>query len=261
MICTALWSVQLYDLYRFMICTDLWSVPLYDLYRFMICTDLWSVPLYDLYRFMICTALWSVPLYDLYRFMICTALWSVPIYDLYRFMICTALWSVPLYDLHHFMICTALWSAPLYDLYRSPNITRVFKYRKMRWASHVARMGDNRGTYRVLLGHLMERDHFVRPGLREEDDIKTHLQEVEWGNRSWSALAHYKECANEPSGSIKCGEFLDWLRTCQILRNYSAPWRYTGIHSDTWARMWKARTFPIRCFSEEMVSLALHWSA
>jgi hypothetical protein len=47
----------------------------------------------------------------------------------------------------------------LYDLYCSPNVTRVIKYRKMRWVGYVARMGDKRGTYRILLGHLRERDH------------------------------------------------------------------------------------------------------
>jgi len=60
-----------------------------------------------------------------------------------------------------------------------------------------------------------------------------HLQEVGWGDRDWSALPHYKECDNETSGSIKCREFLDRLKTCQVLRNDFAPWRYTGIHSDT----------------------------
>jgi hypothetical protein len=40
----------------------------------------------------------------------------------------------------------------LIDLYSSPNIFRVKKYRRMRWAGHVARMGERRGVYRVLLG-------------------------------------------------------------------------------------------------------------
>jgi hypothetical protein len=49
----------------------------------------------------------------------------------------------------------------------------------------------------------------------------------------WSAVPYYKECGNETLGSINCGEFLDRLRTYQILRKESVPWRYTGIHSDT----------------------------
>jgi hypothetical protein len=39
-----------------------------------------------------------------------------------------------------------------FDLYPSPNIVRVIKSRRMRWAGHVARMGEERGVYRVLVG-------------------------------------------------------------------------------------------------------------
>ena len=42
----------------------------------------------------------------------------------------------------------------LNDLYSSPNIVRVIKSRRMRWAGHVARMGEERGVYRVLVGKL-----------------------------------------------------------------------------------------------------------
>jgi hypothetical protein len=40
----------------------------------------------------------------------------------------------------------------LNDLYSSPNIVRVIKLRRMRWAGHVARMGEKRGAYRILVG-------------------------------------------------------------------------------------------------------------
>jgi hypothetical protein len=40
----------------------------------------------------------------------------------------------------------------LHDLYSSPNIVRVIKSRRMRWAGHVARIGEGRGVYRVLVG-------------------------------------------------------------------------------------------------------------
>jgi hypothetical protein len=40
----------------------------------------------------------------------------------------------------------------LNDLYSSPNIVQVIKSRRMRWAGHVARMGEERGVYRVLVG-------------------------------------------------------------------------------------------------------------
>jgi len=42
----------------------------------------------------------------------------------------------------------------LNDLYSSPNIVRMIKSRRMRWAGHVARMGERRGVYRVLVGNL-----------------------------------------------------------------------------------------------------------
>ena len=51
---------------------------------------------------------------------------------------------------------TGKWRKPhneeLNDLYCSPNIVRVIKSRRMRWAGHVARMGEGRGVYRVLVG-------------------------------------------------------------------------------------------------------------
>ena len=48
----------------------------------------------------------------------------------------------------------------LNDLYCSLNIVRVIKWRRMRWAGHVARMGEERGVYRVLVGKPEERDHW-----------------------------------------------------------------------------------------------------
>ena len=47
-----------------------------------------------------------------------------------------------------------LHNEELNDLYCSPNIVRVIKWRRMRWAEHVARMGEERGVYRVLVGKL-----------------------------------------------------------------------------------------------------------
>jgi len=45
-----------------------------------------------------------------------------------------------------------LHNEELHDLYSSPNIARVIKSRRVRWAGHVARMGEERGAYRVLVG-------------------------------------------------------------------------------------------------------------
>ena len=53
-----------------------------------------------------------------------------------------------------------LHNEELNDLYSSPNIVRVIKSRTMRWAGHVARMGEGRVVYRVLVGKPRERDHW-----------------------------------------------------------------------------------------------------
>ena len=53
----------------------------------------------------------------------------------------------------------------LNDLYSSPNIARVIKSRRMRRTGHVARMGDRRGVYGVLVGNLRERDPLEDPGV------------------------------------------------------------------------------------------------
>jgi hypothetical protein len=58
-----------------------------------------------------------------------------------------------------------LHSEELNDLYSSPNIIRVIKSRRMRWAGHVARMGDKRRTYMVLVGKLRERDQLENLGV------------------------------------------------------------------------------------------------
>jgi hypothetical protein len=57
-----------------------------------------------------------------------------------------------------------LHNEELSDLYCSPNIVRVIILR-IRWAGHVARMGEGRGVYRVLVGKLRERDHLKDPGI------------------------------------------------------------------------------------------------
>ena len=66
----------------------------------------------------------------------------------------------------------------LEDLYSSPNTVRVIKSRRMRWAEHVARMGEERGVYRVLVGKLEGRKPLGRPRRRWVDNIRMDLQEV-----------------------------------------------------------------------------------
>jgi hypothetical protein len=66
----------------------------------------------------------------------------------------------------------------LIDLYSSPNIVRVIKSRRMRWAGHVALMGERRDAYRVLVGKPVGMRPLGRPRHRWEDNIKMKLQEV-----------------------------------------------------------------------------------
>jgi hypothetical protein len=66
----------------------------------------------------------------------------------------------------------------LHSLYSSPNIVRVIKARRMRWAGHVARMGEGRGVYRVLAGRLEGKTPLARPRCRWEDNIKMDLMEI-----------------------------------------------------------------------------------
>jgi hypothetical protein len=66
----------------------------------------------------------------------------------------------------------------LHSLYSSPNIVKVIKSRKMRWAGHVARMGEGRGVYRVLVGRHECKRPVGRPRRRWEDNIKLDLREI-----------------------------------------------------------------------------------
>ena len=78
------------------------------------------------------------------------------------------------------------------DLYASPNIVRVIKLRNMRWAVHVARMGDRRGVYRVMVGKP-EGKETSETQTRWEDNIKMDLQEVGRGCGDWMELAQDRD--------------------------------------------------------------------
>ena len=69
----------------------------------------------------------------------------------------------------------------LNDLYCSPNIVRAIKWGRMRWAGHVARMGEERVVYRVLVGKPEGKGPLGRPRRRWVDNNGTDLQEVGCG--------------------------------------------------------------------------------
>ena len=85
-----------------------------------------------------------------------------------------------------------LHNEELNDLYRSPNIVRVIKSRRMRWAGNVARMGE-RGVYRVLVGKPEGRRPLWRPSRRWVDNIRMDLQEVGCGYMDWIVLAQDRD--------------------------------------------------------------------
>jgi len=87
-----------------------------------------------------------------------------------------------------------------------------WKKPRMRLAGHVARTGEGRGVYRVLVGKPERKRVLGRLRRRWEDNITMDLQEVGSGGMDRIELAQDRgkcECGNEPSGSLKCGEFLD----------------------------------------------------
>ena len=79
------------------------------------------------------------------------------------------------------------------DRYSSPNIVRGIKSTRMRWAGHVARMGEERGAYRVLVGKPEGKRPLARPRRRWVDDIRMDLQEVGCGYVDWIGLAQDRD--------------------------------------------------------------------
>ena len=78
-----------------------------------------------------------------------------------------------------------LHNEELHDLYRSPNIVRVIKSRRLRWEGYVARMEEGRNAFKVLAGEPTGNGPLGRPRLRWEDDIKIDLKEIGVNKRNW----------------------------------------------------------------------------
>ena len=70
---------------------------------------------------------------------------------------------------------------------------RVIKSRRMRWAGHVACMGEERGVYRILVGKQEGRRPLWTPRRRWVDNIRTDLQEVGCGYIDWNGLAQNRD--------------------------------------------------------------------
>jgi hypothetical protein len=86
---------------------------------------------------------------------------------------------------------TLLYSEVVYELHilcYSQNIVKVIKSVRMRWAGHVARMGDGRGVYRVLFGRPEGKRPLGRPRHRWEDNIKMDLRAIGIDGANWIRL-------------------------------------------------------------------------
>ena len=82
-----------------------------------------------------------------------------------------------------------LHNEELNDFHSSPNIVRAIKSKRLRWAGNVARMGEESGVYRVLVGKSKGRRPLGRPRRRWVDNISIDLQEVGCGYMDWIGLA------------------------------------------------------------------------
>ena len=89
------------------------------------------------------------------------------------------------------------------DLYSLPNIVLVVKSRRMRWAGHVARMGEARGVHSVLIGKPDGKRPLGRPRRRWDDNIKMDLQEAGGGGGDWMELAQDRDRWRALVGTVR----------------------------------------------------------
>jgi hypothetical protein len=83
-----------------------------------------------------------------------------------------------------------LHNGELHNLYSSPDIIRQIKSRRMRWVGYVARMGEGRNVYRILVGKPEGKKPLVSPRRRWEDGIRMELRERGWG--MWSGFTLFR---------------------------------------------------------------------
>jgi hypothetical protein len=81
----------------------------------------------------------------------------------------------------------------LHNLYSSPDIIRQVKSRRMRRAGHVARMGEERKVYKVLVGNPEGKRPLGRPRRRWEDGIRMDLMEIGFGDVDWIRVAQDRD--------------------------------------------------------------------
>jgi hypothetical protein len=86
-----------------------------------------------------------------------------------------------------------LHNEELHNLYSSPSIIRMTKSRRMRWVEHVARMGEKRNAYRILVENPEGKRPLGRPRRRWVDSVEMDHREIGWDGMDWIDLAQDRD--------------------------------------------------------------------
>jgi hypothetical protein len=86
-----------------------------------------------------------------------------------------------------------LHNEEFHNLYSSSNIIRMIKSKRMRWTGHVARMGEKRNAYRILVGKSEGKRPLGKPRHRWMDNVLMDLREIGWGGMDWIDLAQNRD--------------------------------------------------------------------
>jgi hypothetical protein len=82
-----------------------------------------------------------------------------------------------------------LHNEELHNLYSPPSITSMTRSKRMRWAGYIARMGEKRNGYKILVGKPEGWRPLERPKRRWVDNVERDLREIGWGSMGWIDLA------------------------------------------------------------------------
>jgi hypothetical protein len=96
----------------------------------------------------------------------------------------------------------SLHKEELHDLYATTNIIRVMMSRRVRWAGHIARMGEMRNAYSILVVKPEEKRPLGRPRRRQEDNIITDLREISLEVVYWIHLAQNRDQWRAPMNKV-----------------------------------------------------------
>jgi hypothetical protein len=119
-------------------------------------------------------------------------------------------------------------------LYFSPSIIRIIKSRRMRWAEHVARMGEKRNAYRILVGKPEGKRLLGRPRRRWVDNIKMDLREIGWyGMVLWEPPTVQKNNSHRvaKAGDIYTLQIVAWQWNIYTSTTQPAATAKTGVVS------------------------------